>query len=260
MSFRGVPTPNEALAAFLQTLRDDVDRLQNGGAIKGQVSFDPIIQIGGMFITVSPDGSQVTFTDAATGAPVYPNGNSNGGLQVTTTDDLPASPTAGETVVGTLPDGTSFALLYDAINHQWATDDKRAVTASTTTNDHAAYAIDFRGALLPFAPYLTFGLTLEVRVIANLNSGAASTTGVACLASTGPIGGTLTDDITNVSGEVSSAAAANVTEDSEWVILNTAVAVDDLIALNIGSKKLAGANSGNIRTNSTVHYHWTFPT
>jgi hypothetical protein len=53
VSFRQVPTDDTAMKAFLTDLVDRLIRLENGGAIAGQVSFGPVIQIGDVLITIT---------------------------------------------------------------------------------------------------------------------------------------------------------------------------------------------------------------
>lgn len=52
MSYRVLPVTEDRMQALLRNLEHRVDALENGGALRGQVSFDSAIQIGDVLITI----------------------------------------------------------------------------------------------------------------------------------------------------------------------------------------------------------------
>lgn len=52
MSFRDIPIEGEEMAQLLRDMLDRLDRLENGGAIAGIVSFGRVIQVGDVRVSV----------------------------------------------------------------------------------------------------------------------------------------------------------------------------------------------------------------
>jgi hypothetical protein len=52
MAFRAVPAIEDEGRTLLQDILDRLDRLEGGSALRGQVSFDPVIQIGDVLFRV----------------------------------------------------------------------------------------------------------------------------------------------------------------------------------------------------------------
>lgn len=52
MSFRKIPGDEDAATALLRDLVRRIEALENGGALRGQVSFDDVIQIGDVLVTI----------------------------------------------------------------------------------------------------------------------------------------------------------------------------------------------------------------
>lgn len=104
MSFRAIPAVGGELEAFLRTLSDAVDRLQNGGAIKGEISLNDAIRIGDVNVTVTSDGDQrtLTFTNAITGEVIQPY------------DPAPGPITGQVNSDGTIAAGTGFTVDHSA--------------------------------------------------------------------------------------------------------------------------------------------------
>lgn len=106
MSDRAIPpSVDTALTAYLRDLSDRVSRLENGGAIKGQVSFDPTIRVGGVAIETATDGSTIAFRDASTGATITPSGSLPGYASI----DTPVAVSSTSESAGTpIIDGAVF--------------------------------------------------------------------------------------------------------------------------------------------------------
>lgn len=51
-SFRAIPETSDAMKQLLRDMCDAIEGLQNGGALRGQVSFDDAIQIGDVLVTI----------------------------------------------------------------------------------------------------------------------------------------------------------------------------------------------------------------
>jgi hypothetical protein len=67
VSFRVLPNTDEEAKGLLREILDRLDRLENGGAIAGRVSFGPVIQIGDVLVTAATDGTSLTLTNVLTG-------------------------------------------------------------------------------------------------------------------------------------------------------------------------------------------------
>ena len=74
MSERRIPTSDDRAASLLKSLSDRIYRLENGGALRGLVSFDSTVQIGDVRISVVNTGGlnrNVVFQEVdAAGNPV----------------------------------------------------------------------------------------------------------------------------------------------------------------------------------------------
>lgn len=70
MSDRRVPTQDQALASILREILDRLHKVENGGAIAGQVSFGEKIQIGDVLVSVTHGAGtarNVVFTNVLSG-------------------------------------------------------------------------------------------------------------------------------------------------------------------------------------------------
>lgn len=255
MSYRGIPPVDAALEAFLRSLRDDVDRLQNGGANRGQISFDPVIRVGSVLVTVADDGT-LTFTDAATGAVVWPNAKAGGYLA--TMAGVPAG-TPGEVVELELADGSVHGLSWAPEHGKWVTPtvylSNNNITVVTTAG--TAYTIDRASPLMPWRVLAGASLTLEARVIASLTSGAASSIEVGVCTIGADRAGVQVNDTSNVTCEVTSALGTQDTQDSDWQPLNAAVTTRDFLSLALSSKRTGAAN-GTYGAGASIAYRWTY--
>jgi hypothetical protein len=52
VSFRQLPETREEAVKLLREIMHRIEALEGGGALRGQVSFDPVIQIGDVLISV----------------------------------------------------------------------------------------------------------------------------------------------------------------------------------------------------------------
>lgn len=52
MSYRILPGSDDEALALLRDIDRRLSALENGGALRGQVSFDPVIQIGDVLISI----------------------------------------------------------------------------------------------------------------------------------------------------------------------------------------------------------------
>lgn len=74
MSYRTIPTEKDALRDLLREVLDRLTALERGGAYEGIISFGPQMQIGDVFVTVTPnpanlpDGRLLTFRNVLTDA------------------------------------------------------------------------------------------------------------------------------------------------------------------------------------------------
>ena len=71
MSYRSIPSQGEELKRFLQELSDRVQRLDEGGALAGQISLNSVIQIGDVLVSVTDAGGtsrNLVFTNTLSGA------------------------------------------------------------------------------------------------------------------------------------------------------------------------------------------------
>lgn len=71
MSYRDIPVEGEEMAGLLREILDRLERLENGGATAGIVSFGRVIQIGDVRVTVVPttgDDRDLVFENVLTGA------------------------------------------------------------------------------------------------------------------------------------------------------------------------------------------------
>lgn len=100
MSARKLPTSGRALEALLRGVLDDLTRIKNGGAIKGPISLNDTIRIGGVNVVAAADGSTIEFVDAATGQVIHP---------VDPTPPAPGPITGQINADGTTAAGTGFA-------------------------------------------------------------------------------------------------------------------------------------------------------
>ncbi len=163
--------------------------------------------------------------------------------------------------VATVTDGVNSATLaWNSTAGKWievGQPEVAAVKTAGTATAGTAYAVNQQGAQIPFAAYLTLGLTLEIRLFANLQAGASSTAFAACIVATGNEAGAGTQDTTNQTSEVSTTSVTQVNKASGWNALNANIASADYIALSIGSKR-SGVNNGQINSASTLQYRWTY--
>ncbi len=128
-------------------------------------------------------------------------------------------------------------------------------TAATGTGG-TSYAVNQQGLMIPFAAYLTLGLTLELRVLAYLSAGVSSTAFAAGMVATGNESGTQTTDNTHFTSEVSTTNTSLVYKASTWNALS-GVSSADYICLNIGAKR-SGLNNGSIGAGTSMQYRWTY--
>lgn len=71
MSYRHIPPAGQEMRDFLRDIVDRLEKIERGGAIRGQVSFDSRIQIGDVQISVTDAGGghrNLTFLNAVNGA------------------------------------------------------------------------------------------------------------------------------------------------------------------------------------------------
>lgn len=71
MSQRNMATDNDRAVHMLRELHERVGRLEAGGAIRGEISLDDKIHIGGAQVEVRPadgDDLEIVFTNPTTGA------------------------------------------------------------------------------------------------------------------------------------------------------------------------------------------------
>lgn len=71
MSYRDIPVAGEEMAGLLREILDRLTDLENGGAIRGIVSFGPVIRIGDVKVSVvatTGDNRDLIFENVLTGA------------------------------------------------------------------------------------------------------------------------------------------------------------------------------------------------
>lgn len=71
MSFRDIPVEGDEMAGLLREILDRLDRLENGGAVAGIVSFGPVLLIGDVSVSVVNSGGlnrNLIFKNVLTGA------------------------------------------------------------------------------------------------------------------------------------------------------------------------------------------------
>lgn len=71
LSFRDIPVEGEEMAQLLREIIDRLEALENGGAIRGIVSFGPVIQVGDVRVRVvqtTGDNRDLEFENVLTGA------------------------------------------------------------------------------------------------------------------------------------------------------------------------------------------------
>ena len=71
MSFRNIPISEQEMRDFIRRTSQRLNDLESGGAIRGQVSFGPVIQIGDVLISIlNGSGTQriVQFKNVLSGA------------------------------------------------------------------------------------------------------------------------------------------------------------------------------------------------
>lgn len=155
----------------------------------------------------------------------------------------------------------AFPVVWEDASQGWRTQRYFACTHGATTADTGTtYAVTTRGVWIPFAGLKAAGLNLEMQVSAVLNAGASSSEYAAGLVSYAAQNGAVTDYLTNGTGEVFTANAGASLMMGDWALLGigaiTAIGTTEYVELSLGNKRV-GANAGNIRAGSALHFRLT---
>lgn len=202
MSDRRLPSGDDALSAFLQDLADRVSRIENGGAIAGEISLNSTVRIGDVNV-VTGDGS-IEFADARTGAVIRPAGST-----VERVTELPVNPDDATMVEYTdATSGANWLLIYHADDGLWHAADCAPIRAAVDADEVNGAAVS--GTYFAFAsgPVLTIPLTglYELSIFALVYGANGATTQIA-LALNGAA-----PAVTESAGEQTVSGSATVTD------------------------------------------------